>query len=256
MIRLAMELPTCALERWSETYTDLDFVLAHKVLEDNAYAEFFRRRSPKRELILDNSYHELGVPMSMKDLSEAANRVQATFVIAPDKTGDLPFTSMAYAEARLAMPQRKLAVVYVPTDAQTPDEHEQFLISVRDADMLCCTFKNPKRFEHYKNNVYTKMWHRVHLLGCAELAEISLWALYAHLHPHSISLDTGKPLKWALRGEKLDELVSVRFDAKSTEAGAPSDVSQKLLDTPESEFTEDVTKLFEHNVRILRGYLR
>src|SRR5262245_1236135 len=47
MIRYSMEIPTSRLTDWSPL-CDLDFVLAHKVLEDKSYADFFANRPRDR----------------------------------------------------------------------------------------------------------------------------------------------------------------------------------------------------------------
>lgn len=258
-ILLAMELPTCKLAGWSHL-ADLDFVLAHKVLEDKAYADFFLNRPAARELILDNSYHELGHNISISDLLEAANRCRATYIITPDRVGDVMYNREQFLAAKSVLsPGYKLAVVMTGQNYTSwltgLAEREQFLFQVREADMLCLTFKEPQRLEWYAASSMAHRWKRIHLLGCAELSELHAFAQMAKSTGREWSMDTGKALKHALRGNKLDELKSVRINTVTTEQGLPSTASQKLLELKPEELTDEVEALFKHNVEVLRRHL-
>ena len=255
---LAQEIPTSMLGEWS-SLSDFDFVLAHKVLEDTYYAEFFKSREKGREVLLDNSYHELGVPLAISDLLEAAQRVNANYVITPDRVGDVEFNSRMFKQShRILSPQFRTAVVMTGSDKS---EILDFLIDVRDANMLCLTFKDPQRFEKYKGMPYTRRWGRVHLLGVSEFEELDTWNKFLKGSGQSLfgqriwSVDTGKAIKWALKSKKLDELASLRTNAETTTKGLASEASQKLLDVPRSDITEEVDNLFRHNVQVLRSHL-
>lgn len=252
-IRLSMELPTPFLKQWT-SLTDLDFILAHKVLEDKDYAEFFRRRNVPidRELILDNSYHELGEPLALSDLLEAALRCNADYVVAPDKVGDLEFNASQFEEAQKVLAGFKIAVIMTGTTEGSQREREEFLFRVREADMLCHTFKSPLRLEWFQRSGLAHRWYRQHLLGVSELSELREWATQARNDVRVWSVDTGKPLKWALRGKKLDELDSLRLSPRTTTLGEASIESQKILSVSESEITPEVQELFYHNVKVLR----
>lgn len=252
MIRLAQEIPTCKLQEWSRL-SDLDFILAHTVLADPEYAEFFHERSEGRELILDNSYHELGYPLPMDQLLEAAKRCRADYVIAPDKVGDCEFNKEQFCVAMDILWGFKIAVVMTgaPSGTSLVEQvaRENFLFDVCDADMLCLTFKEPLRYRWYTESAMAHRWKRVHLLGVAERDELEKWYPLG-IPGREFSVDTGKALKWALRGKKLDEITSWRFNTHTTEKGLPSEESQKILDvksvTPEQE------ELFKHNVSVLK----
>jgi hypothetical protein len=66
------------------------------------------------------------------------------------------------------------------------------------------------------------------------------------------SVDTGKALKWALRGKKLDELESLRTNAETTAAGAPSTISQHILTLRAEDISAEQEALFIHNVQVLK----
>lgn len=265
MIQLAQEIPTSMLREWTPL-SDLDFILAHKVLEDAEYAEFFKGRATDRELILDNSYHELGYPLPLSDLLEAAQRCRADYVIAPDKVGDVHENAKAYLDARSVLTGYKIAVVMTGTPGGGDEFHfvqerESFLYEVRDADMLCCTFKEPTRLNWFQRSWHAKRWKRVHLLGVSELAELKEWNREArfqfHVHGRRIrwSVDTGKALKWALRGKNLLDLESLRSDASATTLGQPSVASQHILGVSRDEAMK-VDLLFRNNVQVLKDTCR
>lgn len=240
-IKLSMELPTSKLNSWAKL-ADLDFVLAHKVLEDRHYAEYFASRPLTRELILDNSMHELGSPLTVEELCEAAHRCRADYVVTPDKVGHIEFNLEQYLLARMTMPQYKMCVIM--TIGQNFRETENFLFQVRDAHMLGLTFKEPRRYEHYHASGLAKRWHRVHLFGVDSVDELDMWQTQSRLDVRDWSIDTAKCLKWAMQGKNFSELSSLRgADLSSRDVLNLEDIS------PEQE------RLFHINVQLLRRHL-
>lgn len=255
MIRLAMELPASRLREWAPL-ANLDFILAHKVLEDQAYAAFFKNRPAGRELILDNSLHELGVALPLQDIAAAAKEVDADYIITPDRVGDLKFNVESYHEAREHFnDEQKLAVVMTGNTNGTIEQREQFLLAVQSADMLCCSFKEPKRLAWYIASCRAKYWQRLHLLGVDELSELAAWsALVQYLNvmrefedglpPMEVSVDTGKAFKRAMQYEKLDECQTLRKSKLH---------SKDLLNVV--DITDKQAELFLHNVNVLKNHL-
>lgn len=256
-----MELPTCRLAEWSPL-ADMDFLLAHQVLQDQDYADFFLNRPKGREVLLDNSYHELGYTLPIVDLMDAAERVNADYVIAPDDVNDPDFTIESFKTMRARFQDQdvpsKIAVVWTGfSNGSTYQEREAFLSHVQEADMLCCTFKLKQRFQYYYDSIRAKLWKRVHLLGVDSLEELKKWAaMDRHMRQQDFevnwSVDTGKALKWALRGKKLDELKSLRTSEATTALGLPSEASQQLLKLESEILTPDVEEVFRHNVQVLK----
>lgn len=253
MIQLSMELPTSRLTEWTPL-ADLDFILAHTVLEDDAYAEFFRKRPAGREVILDNSYHELGYALEPGDLLEAARRCRADYIITPDDVNDKEFTLKSYHAFQAYCTGFKLAVVWTGFRAGSLlSEREDFLHQVVDADMLCCTFKLKQRLAYFQQSFIARNWKRVHLLGVDTLAELAEWNKMARYLSKSVfSVDTGKALKWALRGRKLNSLESLRTSEATTSTGAPSTASQHILRLTKEDITSECEALFLHNVATLK----
>lgn len=84
-MKLAFLSPTKYLDKVS-VRGDMHLVLAHRVLTDEKYCEFYRRE--KKYKILDNGAFELGNPMRTDDILKAAEMVDADEVVAPDVFND------------------------------------------------------------------------------------------------------------------------------------------------------------------------
>ena len=236
MIQLALEIPTALLEALTP-FTELDFALAHKVLEDEKYAEFYAAREEDRTLILDNSMHELGHPLPPAELLRAAHSCRADYVIAPDMLGQPARNLLWFFETRKALAEEfKTAVCLC---GRTPEERRIFLQEVYEADMLCLPFRE-ERVAWFLEQL--PQWTRIHLLGVSTLEELSLWPVIADRYTQiSFSVDTGKPLKAAMVGRHLDDGKSLR--------GIPIS-SKDLLGL--SLFTPEQLRLMGENIYSLK----
>lgn len=67
-------------------FSDIDMILAHKVLEDDKYTRLFKKSRNYR--LLDNSFYELNKSLSSREILEAAGKVTADGVILRDGTLD------------------------------------------------------------------------------------------------------------------------------------------------------------------------
>jgi hypothetical protein len=86
-MEVAFIAPTKFLPRYCQTGYHL--ALAHQVLIDSKYAQFYLEQSRAgAHVILDNSVIELGYPLADEDLVRAAKAVEAREVVIPDKPGD------------------------------------------------------------------------------------------------------------------------------------------------------------------------
>jgi len=81
-MQLAVIAPTPALELTH--YGDFYFVLAHRVLLDETYEEFYRKASNLKPIMLDNGVFEKGQPLSTEEIMQAAKLISASEVVAPD----------------------------------------------------------------------------------------------------------------------------------------------------------------------------
>lgn len=242
-IPLALEIPESRLADWSP-YTQLDFVLAHKVLESPKYARFFKHRVAGRELILDNSVHELGTPLDPITLVEAAERVDATYVISPDRLEDAVWTiAQSLALRRMLNGRARLASVLTGDSIR---ERRNVLDAYRGVDMLCLPYRRTRLewfFEH--REIILSRWDRIHLLGVSSLEELSAWKWIADRFPGvSFSVDTAKPVKWGLLERDLRTLEEIRH------APVPS---KDLLDTDEISPKQDA--MVRKNITFLLSLL-
>jgi hypothetical protein len=244
MIKLALEMPVTYLDLWNPL-CDLDFVLAHKVLEDRAYAQYFVNRPPGRELILDNSMHELGKPLSVSALREAAEAVRADYVVAPDELGQPRKNIDWFHETVEALSD--YADVAVVLAGRDPVERDWYLQEVSGADMLCLPFREPRLvwFALHTDFIVTH-WNRIHLLGVSSPGDLEGFACRAREHSEiDWSIDTAKPIKWGYAGELLQGRATWRSASLSSRA---------LLDL--EEIPEDHCKTIESNISYLKSLLK
>jgi len=193
-LRLSLEIPTAYLEEWS-LWTDLDFVLAHRVLEDEAYAEFYARRPSDRELILDNSMHELGAPLSIEAIRDAAERVHADYVIPPDRLGEPEWNLLQYAQTCRVCSDFNVAGVLCGRDMA---ERRSVLDHIQGAPMLLLPFREPRLtwFLELETPIRRRFENkRIHLLGVNTLTELQCFAGYSSDERSIWSVDTSKPIK-------------------------------------------------------------
>ena len=243
MIKLAMEIPTSHLATWSPL-TDFDFALAHKVLEDPAVARFYAERSGSRELILDNSMHELGYPLPVKELARAADLCRADYVIAPDQLKQ-PDQNLAWFEDTVneIAGHHKVAVVHC---GPTPGIRQKYFTRVAArADMLCLPFRENRMLwwaEIDRQQLDFPCLRRVHLLGVNDLAELYVFARLS-MRDAEWSVDTSKPIKWAIEDRHIGDGFDIR-GAKTT--------SHALLD---AKLTTPQVALMIRNLEHLRAYL-
>lgn len=246
-MRLMAEIPKAWLKPLSPLF-DGDFAIAHQILEDKYYAEFYAEQSKKgRFVILDNAFHELGHPLTPQELLEAADRIKPTIVIAPDKIGDQHFTLVKFFETLEVMPP-EIGVGVVIQGVSPAERAEMFMKTVKRAKMLCLPFKEP-RFEWFCDLLEKIPKHiqwppRLHLLGVNELWELKAFRdkiAELGISPRLVSIDTSKPIKYGILRQRLKEDTVLRG------AGPLAELEKKA----DSKCMEDVL----YNIAFLRRYL-
>jgi hypothetical protein len=242
-----MEIP----KFWLDTLSPLcdgDFAIAHYVLEDEYYANFYRRQSELgRLVILDNGFHELGHPLSVPELVAAADRIKPSVVIAPDRLGDYRFGLDAFEELRHVLPA-EYGVGAVLTGVSPAERAEFFMKTMKHCKMLCLPFREP-RFEWFSDLLlkipkYIQWPPRIHLLGVNELWELQAFRnLFDEMGIESkrTSVDTSKAIKFGVAGKRINEKLQLRG------LGKLGDVEKKAAST----HLADVT----YNIAYLRKFL-
>lgn len=119
-MKLALITPTAGLEKYA-TQGDVHLCLVQEILNDSVYAEFYRHESEIGKLvIMDNGTFEQGFPCDNDAIAEAAARVAAQVVVAPDFPNQ-PFGKTKDAVLRFAKQFPSLALMVVPqTKAHDP----------------------------------------------------------------------------------------------------------------------------------------
>jgi hypothetical protein len=200
MINLAMEIPQILYEELTPL-CDFEFCLAQEVLASEEYAEAYAQvgegHGLSREVIMDNGFHELGRPLSVPELVDAAARINPNYVIAPDMIDDLPWTYGAWKKCVKAFKKSETQVLPVLTSAPELDQ-KSFLMNV-EGPILCLPYRRPRlSWVQFHIDTIVKKWNRIHLLGVSEPAELEE---FVHI---------SKPVKWGLLGNQLDGLTSWR----------------------------------------------
>lgn len=249
MLRLALEIPTSMLERWTPL-TDLDFILAHKVLKDPSYASFFAGRKKGRELILDNSTHEFGVPLPLESLRAACQLVNASILIAPDIVNE-QITPVQYRQNIEWMNQTVEAFLSESVAIGgvlcgiTKKERDHYIDESSMLDVLCFTFHDHRRLQWYADFEQHSDFHtfkRVHVLGVSTLDEMRRWYDISEKYPGcNMSIDTTKAVKWGAQGKEIDKLATLR--------GGPID-AKAVLEI--EHFTAEQIACVEYNIGVLK----
>lgn len=250
MLELSMEIPTVKLKEWS-SLCDLDFVLAHKVLNDSEYAQHFQNRRFGRDVLLDNSTHEFGSPLPMDSLQLAAELCRADILIAPDIVN--PKIDDAQIEQNIKWAEETCRAVRnvsigVVLCGHTLDQREEYISRTFDAGakVLCFSFHDLRRIDWFYDFLYHETfsgWKHIHILGVASLNEMKHWWNISESYKEKrFSIDTSKALKFGVAGQRIDTLTSLR--------GGPIR-SKEVLDL--KTFTPEQEGVVKKNVEILRS---
>ena len=211
-MRLALECRTDMLEM-VQPFADFDWILGHKVLEDEEYTKYYSRVSTKVKFI-DNSVNEVGTPLTTDQLGEVRDKVRGGLIVSPDWIGDAEKTLEAYEACvkvfgrddvvgvlqgntfgeALACLKVYGSLIAVPYDITSSKEDSPQLMGLRRA-LLVSNLPNDRS---------------VHLLGYTSLDE--LW-WYSN-RPWITSIDTGIPILLGLQG--LDILEPLESKAEPT----------------------------------------
>lgn len=260
MLKLSLEIPTVMLKQWSPL-VDLDFCLAHKVLQDKEYGEFFAMRPIGRELILDNSTHEFGKPIPFAALELAANMVQANFVIAPDIVVDRSLmTEEMVAQNRLWLLQAAEDLSHgqqiggVLNGLSTADLLSYVSMVSEHGTLLCFTFHESNRLGQWhtvKDHILRDTpIRRIHLLGMTSFAELREWVKISEEYQHiEWSFDTSKPLKWGVQHQFLSS-----FDIEHEGVRGGTVKSKHVLEM--KEFDDSQIEIIECNIDYLKAVCR
>jgi len=269
MIKFSFEVPISYLKEFDKL-NDYHFILAHLLVKDKYYAQFYKRS--KKFKILDNGALELGQSIDTDTLIKLALDFRVNVLVLPDTWMDKDNTLKRSLDAVKQIVSCKLTnrfdIMFVPqgktitefidcltsflqqTQYYNPDITQRVIIGL--PYLTCakiCSFVSPmfpSRDDDVTNARIYLMQKirefcrlRVHLLGAGEnmTQEISFMRHY----PNVLSVDTSTPFVLALNGVKLDEYgLFTRIIKPGLDFHMPYD--KKLL------------KLALHNARIIKRF--
>ena len=207
-MKIALECPTSLLGD-IQPLADFDWILAHLVLQDKKYAEFYTKS--KRFKVLDNSVNELLEPCSFEDLSRAAEVVEPNLVVSPDFLGNYSMTKQALGESIKVFGLERVYPVVQGDSASSAFECLDYILSLgfdRVAvpyDILSDRSAEPEHMAGRRLGIVSGIIHKVpigfhiHLLGFNTIEELEL-----HNRGWVRSVDTGVPIMMGLQGKRLD----------------------------------------------------
>ena len=208
-MRLALECRTDLLEM-VQPFADFDFILAHKVLGDEKYADWYKESGKVK--FVDNSVNELGEPLPIDKMKEAFEKVGGAYVVAPDYISDAEKTIASYTECIKAFPEnRVVGVIQGPTFTDALECLKAYGKGIIAVPYDLCSQKiDPPwlmglRRCLFVSNIPKDQGILVHLLGFNSLEEF----FWYQNSPIIMSIDTGVPILLGLEGlDILDPLES------------------------------------------------
>ena len=208
-MRLALESPTQLLGT-VQPLADFDFILAHLVLKDEKYADFYRKSTKFK--ILDNSTNELLEPCSLEDLETADRLVgPCNLIVSPDFLGNADMTLDALALACTKFGKSRILPV---VQGKTLDEVDLCAEEIWKLGLtllavpydICCKRTNTlQRMASTRQEVIALLESKYfgpdfefHLLGMTTLEELEAYTEDSRV----ISIDTGGPILMGLYGHR------------------------------------------------------
>ena len=235
MIKISFEIQQPDVEFFTQ-FVDYDFLLAHKVFDDERYKEFFKKST--RYKIMDNSAFELPEPLPLDKIVEAAVLTDSHEIVIPDVIGD-PKASMEEVENCLKLladdginndnsiakavrdNNLKIAAVVQGNTIEEWLSYFKALSNMDRVDRVCIPFA--LKFVERESKTQTQMDSRLlltsiidreklynpnkkyHLLGCSNPIEMKYQSQYSWID----TLDTSSPIQQAVCGNMYDSALGV-----------------------------------------------
>lgn len=207
-MKIALECPTSLLGD-IQPLADFDWILAHLVLQDGGYADYYSKS--ERFKVLDNSVNELLTPCTLEELEEAARIVNPNLVVAPDYLGDAHATRMALKRTIELFGLEKVYPVVQGSSLDSVLDCLDYILKLGfdkvavPYDILSNREDKPEGMASRRLEVVNHIVSRIpvgfhiHLLGFNTIEELRScnkgWVK---------SIDTGVPIMMGLQGKRLD----------------------------------------------------
>lgn len=246
-MKLAIECPTQLLEQ-VQPLANFDWILAHKASQDGAYADYYKRS--RRLKVLDNGVCELREPMGLSELIVIATSLSADFIVAPDYLGSTCLTIDALDRAREHVGECKIFPVVQGSSVDEAIECGR-LIAQRRFDRVAIPILRgePLGVMAYKRTTIVRslagFFRWIHLLGMTTFDE---FRAYVDL-PQVISIDTGAPVMYGLRGLRFGE-----FELEDKTTPTFNLMDEEVEDIVETDMPTELETIY-YNVAYLRRVL-
>lgn len=235
-MKLALIPPVKNLEY--SRLSDIDFALADVALENPRYAYYYSTRPANRFLIADNGAYELGVPLSTELLMQAAKKLIANEIVAPD----YPFhqwktinATKAFVSSLSKTERSTYSIMYVPHGKTISSWIQSYRAAEDiDCDTIGLSILLDKQFMERRllfgtvlaNTGMVKKVH--HLLGLDRPSELKA---YKGLGIRSV--DTSMPFSCAQCGVEVGEKTKGRVDLQNADlyAAGKGGLVEKNIET-------------------------
>jgi hypothetical protein len=186
--------------------------LAHLVLADDKYAEYYRnRRSEKEYVILDNSAYEFERSLSVEELMEASKKIQPSEFVLPDVMCNKDETVAEVIKALDAI-QISIPFMAVPQGKNYYEWNECLEEILALGDPRIKTIGIPRVIDTWNRFRYPMIkmipeTMNIHLLGWAGGTAASVPLVIEKLYPKRVrSIDTAKPIHYALANQAITDM--------------------------------------------------
>lgn len=209
-MQLALECPTAYLQDLIPL-SDFNFLLAHLVLKDKRYRDYYSPRS-STYTILDNSVNELGEPCTLQEMAEAANLVGVQKIIPPDYLGDWEKTIGSLTEAIKLWGYSSIIPVVQGSCLEEVSRCGEALIQKLNFRTIAVPFDITLDRSHTleelaagRRQVILRLLLinrdvKIHLLGFTTFEEIDDYKIYSDT---IVSVDTGSPYTNAVNSRRF-----------------------------------------------------
>lgn len=197
-VQMTYQIPIPLLETYRG---DFDFALAHLCNFSLRYGDFYRKATSEgRMVLLDNSIHELGSPLTIDEIVQADAIIGgASFIIPPDWHDEKEKTIEAFEICAERFNVSRLAPVIQGTNIEELQSCYDWYVNA-GVQMICLPYKREDRFQ-----IVPRSHIRHHFLSFHVVYEIEQMRAF----PNS-TCDTGKPFRFAQNNLVLP--LTVRHD--------------------------------------------
>ena len=240
---------------------DYPYVLGHLLNLDKDYADFYKKKLENAPFsILDNSAFELGKSIPFEELYQLSVEYKPTHLVLPDVVNDFKKT-IDNAKEYINTFQQNTEYIGV-CQGESFEEIAECIDFYRNrsTDIIALPFDLIKDSEwvtvryrflkwwikkHYMENPEYYRDIKIHLLGCQNPIEFTLYKDNVIMQKLIYSLDTSSPIINGWFGNKFLEDGLITYKPKA-----------KLADNLDIKLSEEQLELISYNIRKFKSYVK